>query len=58
MKVKDLIAELKKMDGNLDIDFRIRKQVGDDDTENAVMEMNIDYPQGTLVMTSRVVCEK
>ncbi|MDE6678745.1 MAG: hypothetical protein K2K02_06870 [Ruminococcus sp.] len=52
MKVRDLIAELQRVDGSLDVDLQVFRQTGNKKyTDNAVMEMNVDYRKKTLVMT-------
>lgn len=57
MKVRDLIAELQRVDGSLDVDLQICRQTDNKKyTDSAVMEMNVDYRKKTLVMT--VACEE
>ena len=52
MKVRDLIAELQRVDGSLDVALQVLRQTGNKKyTDSAVMEMNVDYRKKTLVMT-------
>lgn len=52
MKVRDLIAELQRVDGSLDIDLQVCIQTDSREyTDSVVMEMNVDYRKKTLVMT-------